>query len=1049
MLQGSGVNDIVFHDFYHGCVSVQRSVELWAIQEWGGHPDRPVLVVHLTRDGDLDFGGNDDEDAARALFDSLRNPRAPKYGRRRTRNGEPQGDTASVTLTADQAESARADGARAADEVSAGFGSGQGLVNRMGQITQALESRGRARMLVVVDELAEQFETLEATGQAAALEQARRLLRRKWLYLGNQVDALVVYLDPDRMLTEQRLLTGSTPGVKLWEIGGPEKDEIREALTRIDTRTPLDLEQADAIARSLAARRSSLRTALGDVARTFEQHGGVTLSGLLDLPPVDEVAAESVLRELDELVGLDDLKLQMRRLVKTARERRTRLEEEGILPDESLHLVFTGNPGTGKTTVARIVARLFHALGVLPTNEVREISSKDIKSEYVGETRTRMQSALSSSLGGVLFIDEAHQFGEDDHGRSKEAIDTLVPMAWNHRHELVVILAGYAAEMADVMRADPGLSRRFPESLRLEFHDYTLDQLWQVLERGLAARNLQLDGAAVRPLRGILSARASRSAFGNAGGVENLVNEIQRIHDVRVGAGDHGITIDDLPPRIVRHDDDFLEAQRLLQSMTGLSRVKGAIDGLRVELEFAEAEQDDVPTAPRFRFVGPPGTGKTTVARLIGQLLHGMGLLSRKHVVEVTGSSLKAEYVGHTSSRVRKHFQDARGGVLFIDEAYGMTRDGNDSFAADAMETLLAELTSPENRDTVVILAGYKPDIDRLMGMNLGLSRRVSHELVFESLSPDECADVARGILEEGGWTADDAFFAALAHEARAAAQSPTFGNAGWVGARVGDACKALARRVMSDRESYDAAGRRRLIAADLGIVEAESTPDPDAMPADADFTPTIVSLPRPTAHEDAERLALGDLADSVCHLLVTTGRGEFSGTGFVATGDNVVITNRHVVEGARSIEVLLGPTRGSASGRVLVADSDVDLAAIAVHVPADVEPLRPLPLAGSLPPALPLLRELVVVGNAQVRPGEEPRIVTAKVGRNQQLDALHFETDGAIEEGFSGGPLWDPAQRGVVGVVVGGKGRGVKLAIRAEYAVRLLQSLGYVRKQA
>lgn len=1050
VLQGSGVNDLVFHDFFYGCVTVGRSVELWAAHAWSGEPDRPFLIVRLTRDGELDFSGNEDGAAAQELFDSLRNPRAPRYGRRRsaTRERESASSSNSVTLTAEDAESARADGLRVADAVSASAGSGQGLVNRMEQIAQAIGSRGRARVLVVVDELAEQLEALAASGQAAMLEQARQVLRRRWLNLSNQVDALVVYLDPDRKLSQIQLLTSGTPGVKLWEIGGPRHPELRETLTRIDARSTLHIEQVDAISRSLASRHKSLRIALGNVARTFERFGNVTLAGVLDLPPIDEARASEVLRELDALTGLEELKARVRDMVAVARERRRRLERDGIESEDSMHLVFTGEPGTGKTTVARIVARLFHAIGALQTDSFREVSAKDIKSEYVGETRTRMQTELASAIGGVLFIDEAQQFGEDDSGKSKEAIDALVPMAWNHRNELIVILAGYAEGMSDVMRMDPGLPRRFPEIGRIEFHSYTPAQLWQVLDSNLVAKNFHVDPAAVQPLRSILNARASRRGFGNAGGVENLVNEIRGIHDARVGADDHAITVHDLPPRIVRREEDLADARRSLERMTGLSSVKDAIDSLRAELEYAEMEQDEMPAAPRLRFVGPPGTGKTTVARLVGQLFYGMGLLPRKHVVEVTGAALKGAYVGHTAPEVRRRFEEARGGVLFIDEAYGMAPSGPDNFADEALQTFMAELTSPENRDTVVVLAGYKPEIDRLMAANNGLARRLPHELVFESFSPAQCVEVARALLAEVRVTADDAFFTTLAQQARAAAQRTDFGNAGWVGNRVSAARSSLAQRVTADRDSFDAAARRHLIAADLGGDQDEPTVAAPESMHDSTFVPGT-PLPRPDTGDDLNGFRAHDLVDSVCHLVITTEGGQSFGTAFVATHDNVFVTNHHVVDGAGSIEVLLGPARGSAVGRVIATDPTVDLALIAVDVPPAAAPLRPLPLARSTPDALPVLRELVVVGNAQVRPGEEARIVIAKVGRNQVLDDTHFETDGAIEEGFSGGPLWDQQQRGVAGIVVGGKGRGVKMAIRAENAMLLLERLGYTTEEA
>ncbi len=1057
VLQGFGVSDIVFHDLYHGCVSVGRSVELWARQEWADDPNLPVVVVRLTDAGELDFSGNPDTEVAQAVFDAARLPRPRRYGPRKGVRGaateatsqgtERLSDEDAERLSEEDAAAARADGQRSSDRVGSALGSGQGLVNRMNQIAAAIEAQRGARFLVVVDDLGAQFEALLVTGQNAVCSDAQRVLRRRWLNANNPTGVLVVYLDPDRKLSGS--LDRGIPGVGWWEIEGPDEREIGEALHRVDARVPLGFSEAgnspSGVVRALT-RHGNLRAALRTAARVIQKDGRLTLMGVLDLPPVDLEAAANVLAELDQLVGLDELKARVRAMTEVASKRRERLETDGIYPDETLHIVLHGNPGTGKTTVAKILGRLFHALGVLPTADFTEVKPAEVKSEFDGETRSRMQSILSSAIGGVLFIDEAQQFGGREDRKSREAVEALVPMSWNHRHELVVILAGYASGMTDLMAMDQGLSRRFPKDQWFEFHDYNDDQLWEILLGNLRGRGLHLHPEAEPALRPLLLARASRGGFGNAGGVDNLVKSIQDRHDARTGTDDPVVTTEDLPPRVERRPADLEAALEKLNAMTGLGAVKASLRRLHAGLEFDDLEQEDVPDAPRFRFVGPPGTGKTTVAGLIGELLYGMGLLNRKIVVSVTGASLKAGFVGQTTGVVRKLFDDARGGVLFIDEAHGL--DSTDSFAADALRTLVSELTLPENRDTVVVMAGYKPEVDHLLLVERGLEERFPIELVFEHLGADECVEVASRVLERGRvpFTADPEFFEVLAERARQAASSPTFGNARWVGNRITDAKQALKHRVMSDADAYDATTRRHLIAVDLGDARhepASSQPTPLRRISNPSVEPAAPELPaaQVVADEDVAS-AVPRLTDSVVQLIVTTVNGEATGTAFVATADHVLVTNRHVVIDAHSIEVLLGPSRGSVPGRVLAVDENCDLALVAFTLEDDVAPLRPLPLGESR--MLPHLRELVVVGFGQVDPGESSRVVVARVGRNQALDDQSFETDGAIEEGFSGGPLWDPTQGGVVGVVVGGRGRGVKIAIRAENARVLLEGVGY-----
>jgi S1-C subfamily serine protease len=181
-------------------------------------------------------------------------------------------------------------------------------------------------------------------------------------------------------------------------------------------------------------------------------------------------------------------------------------------------------------------------------------------------------------------------------------------------------------------------------------------------------------------------------------------------------------------------------------------------------------------------------------------------------------------------------------------------------------------------------------------------------------------------------------------------------------------------------------------------------------------------------------------MTDSAVHLLVEVPDGVCSGTGFVVAPEGLVVTNAHVVAGGGHVEALLGPGRGSADAVVLAVDEDADIAVLALQ---DVDaPPPPLPLGASA--GLPPLRSLIVLGNAQVSAGEPPRVVEARVARNHAGDRRHFETDGAIEPGFSGGPVVDPVQGAVVGVVVGGRGQAVRVIVRVERVRELLELLGH-----
>ncbi|WP_244928748.1 AAA family ATPase [Nocardioides sp. W7] len=1054
MLHGEGIIDVVFHDMFHGCVVVPRSVELWAGQEWADGDSAP-LIVRLTNTGDLDFGGNADQEAARQAFDLRRNPRGPRFASRRpTRR---TGAAEQTPLTPEQEEEAREAADQAADGVADGLGSGRGLLNRMEQVAAALEAQGHGRMLVVVDDLAGQLEELQALGQDGMRLQVINCLKRRWLTRINPNEALVVHLDRDRALAP--LLNG-VAGVAWWPVGGPSAGEIGEALVRLDARHRIGLENVSAVSDALA-HHGSLRESLGAASRTYQARGRIDPAGVLDLPDIDEEAIATVLGELDQMVGLEDLKAKLR----DKRDGAVKLRERvgAGKPDDlrTMHMIFRGGAGTGKTTAAKIVARLFHALGLLSTDWVVETTANDIVSQFQGASRERMVAKIAEARNGVLFIDEAHQFADQSNSHVQEALQALVPLAWDNRHNMVIILAGYAPGMADLLATDEGLERRFPVDGRIEFHDYNRDELWEILSRQLRKQGLRVEPGTEATLRRVLVSRSQRSGFGNAGGVGNLVGEILDIRDARPDADPDVVTSRDMPPRVRRRPEELAQARAALDQMIGLSSVKDAVADVVANLLYIELEDEDIPGAPRYRFVGPPGTGKTTVARLMGQMLYGAGLLDRKQVVEVKGADLMAPYVGQTAPRVRKMFVDARGGVLFIDEAHALIPRGEGTFARDALSAVAAELTHPDNRDTVLILAGYPGEIDQLIQAEPGLARRVPSVIPFEALTPAECVEKARFMVGAGDrpHTAEPLFYSALEELVLEAQQNPNFGSAGWVENIVGGAISQLRRRVAADPVAYDAPGRRHLLVEDLGLVRPTEQPvrevtvavDLAAEPSLApripirldSFIPHAPVLPRAgSASGHLRDVVARRVADAVVLVDVETPTATGTGTGFMVTHDDIVLTSWHVVHDSVAIQVFLGPGRGSAPSQVVAHDEVNDLALLRVLRDDAVPPLQPLALATSTD--LRPLQELIVVGNAQVGHGEEPRVITAQVARNQEQDGAHFETDGAIEEGFSGGPLFEIDQGGVVGVVRGGRGRNVKVAVRSERALDLLRSLGY-----
>lgn len=242
-----------------------------------------------------------------------------------------------------------------------------------------------------------------------------------------------------------------------------------------------------------------------------------------------------VMEELDALIGLEPVKGLVREVQAFVeiqqRRSRARLATEPL----ALHMVFKGNPGTGKTTVARIFGRMFEAMAVLPKGHLVECERADLVGEYIGHTAQRTREAIKRALGGILFIDEAYSLargGEKDFG--KEAIDTLVKAMEDKKDQFVLILAGYSREMEHFLRTNPGLRSRFP--IHIDFPDYAPDDLLRIATLMLNQREYRLTEAARRRLAIVLRKRAEEGDphLGNARHVRNLIERAIRRQAVRL-----------------------------------------------------------------------------------------------------------------------------------------------------------------------------------------------------------------------------------------------------------------------------------------------------------------------------------------------------------------------------------------------------------------------------------------------------------------------------------------------------------------------------------
>lgn len=485
-----------------------------------------------------------------------------------------------------------------------------------------------------------------------------------------------------------------------------------------------------------------------------------------------KVSKEDVLKELDAMTGLTSVKAEVRSLVNQIEINELRKKAgASVSKTGTLHMVFAGNPGTGKTTVARMIGKLYQAIGVLPRADVIEVKRADLVGQYVGTTAKKTVDVVRSALGAVLFIDEAYQLGEGGEGDfGREAIETLVQELENHKDDFVCIVAGYTEEMQKkFMDVNPGLRSRFPKTI--VFEDYTVAEKLEIFEKNISSQDFVIGDGVLPKVQYLLEQVKDDPTYVNGRGVRtigekilsNVNNRIAQMYQQGKPVSKEDLTTvlpeDIWLDGVNEEAEDSESTEALLEqlfSMTGLAAVKKEVNEL-VNTAKMNAMRKSMGLPPlnsstlHMVFAGNPGTGKTTVARMIGKIYKSLGVIKRSDVLEVKRPDLVGQYVGHTAQRTVEAVQKAMGGVLFIDEAYQLGEGGENDFGREAINTLVQELENHRD-DFVCIVAGYTDDMERkFMSVNPGLKSRFPHTIMFEDYSiPEKLEIFAKNMSGQG-----------------------------------------------------------------------------------------------------------------------------------------------------------------------------------------------------------------------------------------------------------------------------------------------------------
>lgn len=486
---------------------------------------------------------------------------------------------------------------------------------------------------------------------------------------------------------------------------------------------------------------------------------------------IKENSIEAILAELDVLTGMSSVKKTIRENIDYLKFNKLRMQK-GFADDGrlGLHSIFTGNPGTGKTTVVKLLGKIYKAMGLLSKGHIIEATRADIIGEYIGQTAPKTKAIIEKARGGILFLDEVYalirQDSKNDFGA--EAIEILMKEMSDGPGDIAIIGAGYPNEVDTFINSNPGLKSRFTE--RFHFDDYTPDELMQIAHLALQKEEAILSPEAEAALSEVLSDiyRSRDKSFGNARMVYGVIDKAKRYMGIRLlQQGDTENLSAEMISRIELQDlqkvfeeekkkklllkvdnEELNEALLELNNMAGLQLIKQEVnDKINLVRFYLESGKDVLNQFSLHAVLtGNPGTGKTTLARLLGKIYKALGLLERGHIVEVDRQNLVAGYLGQTALKTSEAIEQAMGGVLFIDEAYSLASDGEDNFGSEAIETLLKMMEDRRGQFSV-IAAGYPDNMQDFFRSNPGLQSRFDVAYHLPDYSFEELFSIAQKLL--------------------------------------------------------------------------------------------------------------------------------------------------------------------------------------------------------------------------------------------------------------------------------------------------------------
>ncbi len=497
-----------------------------------------------------------------------------------------------------------------------------------------------------------------------------------------------------------------------------------------------------------------------------------TLTTILpeDIPSVHADTGEKTIAELDRLTGLEKIKTRVKDFLYAVRLAGRRMEMGLPATMPRLNMVFLGNPGTGKTTVAEIIGKVFSSWGILSEGRVIRTEKSQMVGQYIGETEFKMNNLLARANGNILFIDEAYQLvegGEKDYGRI--VMNSLLTELGKDNPNLVVILAGYTAPMKKLIESNAGIGSRFPNVI--SFEDYTTDELMEIGKNMIQREGFTLTEGAAAKMRTIIEAESEKPFphFGNGRFVSNLLrNEIFAALGSRTAslANPTAAQLSTILPedvvidkahRDVVFDDEAIDAALMrLDALVGLENVKTAIHNFVRSARYLHSIGE--PYVGKgllsWRFIGHSGTGKSTVAEIMAAILRGMRLISNSNITEIKGERIFNASESDCDSVLAEAVKRSCNGLIFIDIDNPQFNWTNPVYGRgiEQVRLKIQELTVESGGECALVLAELDaPNKSMAEQLSDAGIHEFDHTLIFKDFTPDELYGILCSCLARHG----------------------------------------------------------------------------------------------------------------------------------------------------------------------------------------------------------------------------------------------------------------------------------------------------------